>query len=115
MANGKYVDTIMSEEGVKQGDTLGSLLFALSMQRLYRKCTSGIPGVRCVAVADDLNIIGKAQGVFQAFTNFQKSLTGTGLVIRTEKCGVLWPKATEPPELISSMRLSCASLYIAAL
>ena len=42
MDNGKYVDTILSEEGVKQGDTLGSLLFALSMQRLYRRCTEGI-------------------------------------------------------------------------
>ena len=56
MDNGKYVDTILSEEGVKQGDTLGSLLFALSMQRLYRRCTEGIPEVKYVAVADDQHI-----------------------------------------------------------
>ena len=66
MDNGKYVDTILSEEGVKQGDTLGSLLFALSMQRLYRRCKEGIPGVTCVAVADDLNIFGSPESVSRA-------------------------------------------------
>jgi len=97
MNDGKYVDTIMSEEGVKQGDTLGSLLFCLSMQHLYRRCTEGIPGVTCVAVADDLNLVGSPEGVFRAFTKFDKSLHSSGLVVRREKCGVLWPSLSAPP------------------
>ena len=44
------------------------------MQDYYRRCITGIPGVRCVAVADDLNLVGNPQGVFRAFTKFRKSL-----------------------------------------
>ena len=62
------------------------------MQRLYRRCTEGIPEVTCVAVADDLNIFGNPESVFRAFTKFDKSLPNSGLVIRKEKCGVLWPR-----------------------
>ena len=94
--------TVRSEEGVKQGDTLGSLLFALSMQGLYRRCAQNLPNVRCIAVADDLNIIGSADGVFKAFGRFERSLVGTGLSLRKDKCAVLWPKVSDPPELVRS-------------
>ena len=97
MDTGKHVDTVTSAEGVKQGDTLGSLLFCLSMHRLYRGCTDGVPGVKCVAVADDLNLFGNAEGVFRAFGKFDRSLHNTGLVLRKDKCGILWPSSTVPP------------------
>src|SRR4051794_5569480 len=41
--------------------------------------------------------LGNPQGVFKAFSKFQKSLH----VIHTEKCGILWPKPTDPPEIVS--------------
>lgn len=107
MDNGKHVDTITSEEGVKQGDCLGSLLFSLSMQRFYTACSKRLENVRCVVVADDLNIVGHAENivghaesVFKAFTNFEKSLRNSGLLIRKEKCGILWPHAGEPSEIV---------------
>ena len=56
--NGEICASISSEQGVKQGDGLGSLLFSLSMQRLYRLSTRNAQRVRCVAVADDLNLVG---------------------------------------------------------
>ena len=34
--------TIDSEQGVKQGDGLGSLLFALSVQGVYRRVTRNV-------------------------------------------------------------------------
>ena len=70
------------------------------MQSLYRRCTQGIPDVRCIAVADDLNIVGPAEGVFKAFERFERSLVGTGLVLRRDKCAVLWPRVSEPPEIV---------------
>ena len=91
-----------SAQRVKQGDTLGSLLFALSMQGLYRRCAQNLPNVRCIAVADDLNIIGSADGVFKAFGRFERSLVGTGLSLRKDKCAVLWPKVSDPPEIVRS-------------
>ena len=96
--------TVRSEEGVKQGDTLGSLLFALSMQGLYRCCARNLPNVRCIAAADDLNIIGSADGVFKAFGRFERSLVGTGLSLRKDKCAVLWPKVSDPPEIVRTMQ-----------
>jgi hypothetical protein len=50
-----------------------------------------------VAVADDLNLVGSPEGVFRAFTKFGKSLHNSGLVVRKEKCGVLWPSLSVPP------------------
>ena len=35
--------------------------------------------------------------MFRAFAKFDKSLPNSGLVIRKEKCGVLWPSLATPP------------------
>src|SRR3569623_1630505 len=75
--HGTYCDTILSAEGVKQGDCLGSLLFALSMQSMYRKCITGCGNVRCSGCRDDLNLVGQAPAVFRAFDKFEKEL-GSG-------------------------------------
>ena len=97
-------DKVISSVQKGLGDTLGSLLFALSMQGLYRRCALNIPNVRCIAVADDLNIIGSADSVFKAFGRFDRSL-GTGLALRKDKCAVLWPKVSDPPRLCAVRRL----------
>jgi len=55
--------SIDSAEGVKQGDCLGSLLFALSMHPTYFQCTRGLANVKYVAIADDLNLFGSANDV----------------------------------------------------
>jgi len=94
--HGKYCDTILSAEGVKQGDCLGSLLFAISMHSMYQKCTVGCGNVRCVAIADDLNLVGQAPAVFKAFDRFEKKLQGTGLILQKAKCALLWPRPTLP-------------------
>ena len=64
MDNGAICMTIDSEQGVKQGDGLGSLLFSLSVQGVYRRVTRNVNNVRCVAVADDLNLVGLQQKFF---------------------------------------------------
>jgi len=67
------------------------------MQPLYRRCLNGCGNVRAVAIADDLNLVGQAPAVFQAFDQFEKELsTGSGLVLRKEKCAVLWPRSDLP-------------------
>ena len=95
--HGRYCETILSAEGVKQGDCLGSLLFAVSMQPIYRRCILGSGNVRCIAVADDLNLVGQASAVFKAFDKFGKDLSGgSGLVLQKSKCAMLWPRANLP-------------------
>ncbi len=103
---GVYVDTLVSDQGVKQGDCLATLLFSLSMMPFYVNCTKDIKEkVTKVAIADDLNLIGSPQAVFTAFENFSKSLADkhSGLSIRANKCGVLWPHAGEVPEEIRAL------------
>jgi hypothetical protein len=51
-----------------------------------------------VAIIDDLNLIGIAKDVLTAFDNFESDLVGTGLMIRKEKCGFLWPRGTLCPD-----------------
>jgi hypothetical protein len=79
------------------------------MHPFYKGCIRGIPGVKCVAVADDLNLIGNPEGVFKAFKRFETSLHGSGLVLRREKCGVLWPKSGPVPD---SVRLPAEQMNI---
>jgi hypothetical protein len=55
---GKLVHVLKSSQGVKQGDTLSSLLFALSMVKLYEE-TASATGVKVIAVQDDVYFLGK--------------------------------------------------------
>jgi len=95
--NGNICTSISSEQGVKQGDGLGSLLFSLSVQWIYRLVTREAKRVRCVAVADDLNLVGPASEVLRAFDNLSVDIRDTGLRLRASKCGLLWPHNAPPP------------------
>ena len=95
--NGGISASIRSEQGVKQGDGLGSLLFSLSVQSLYRRATRNVRNVRCVAVADDLNLIGPVGEVLRVFDDLSSDIRDTGLRLRASKCGLLWPHRTHLP------------------
>ena len=58
---------ILSAEGVKQGDVLASLLFALSVHSYYSQCIDGLPNLRAVAVVDDFYLVGAPDTVFTVF------------------------------------------------
>ena len=51
--NGKVAFTLDSQEGVKQGDILASLLFALSMTKIYKDSIHGLD-THALAVMDDI-------------------------------------------------------------
>src|ERR1700759_1534396 len=83
--NGKYKATIESAQGVKQGDALGALLYALSVHSFYKNCTPpGEDKVRKIAIMDDLNLVGAFKPVFEAFDRFEASLVGSGLEMRRD-------------------------------
>ena len=99
--NGDICASISSEQGVKQGDGLGSLLFSLSVQDLYTKVTRNAQNVKCVAVADDLNLVGPVRDVLRVFDGLAKNISGTGLRLRAAKCGLLWPHNVRIPDDVS--------------
>ena len=72
---GKYKTTIKSAQGVKQGDVLGSFLYALSIHPAYQQCTPpGDDKVRKVAIMDDLSLVGAYKPVFEAFDRLKPVL-----------------------------------------
>ena len=53
MDHGNVIAELLSAEGVKQGDVLASLLFALSMKDLYADSIVGLD-CKAVAIMDDI-------------------------------------------------------------
>ena len=86
MDHGKVVSELLSAEGVKQGDVLASLLFALSMKDIYADSVQDLE-CRAVAVMDDIYYYGPTAPTFNAFGRFASSLEtrDTGLKINFSK------------------------------
>ena len=60
---GQVSSYLESSNGVRQGCGLGALLFALSVKDIYEETVAELPGVRAVAIMDDLFLMGKAEDV----------------------------------------------------
>ena len=53
------VEPIQSQTGVRQGDPLGMLLFAVAMQASLERADGAADGATIVAIADDVKIAGR--------------------------------------------------------
>ena len=92
MEHGHVLRDFLSQEGVKQGDALASLLFALSMKKPYADSVEGL-GCHAIAIMDDCYFFGPPDPTFEAFDRFAIQLPDTGLMLNRVKSIALLPSA----------------------
>jgi hypothetical protein len=84
---------IQSQCGVRQGDAMASLLFALTTQDVLVGLRETHPDAPAVAYADDTHLQGSAAAVTAAFPDLQERSAAIGLQLRLDKCGAYSPNA----------------------
>ena len=102
--SGLSVATIVSACGVKQGDPLASLLYALSMHDIYKTVDGAAANVSVVAVADDLNLVGSVSHVPVGFQSLQSVIEGDptgGVSLAPPKSVFYWPNSTGPSSSVT--------------
>ncbi len=90
---GSLIGTLSSEQGVRQGCVLGSLAFAVSMQRVYEKAERD-SGAMCIAVADDVSFVGTLTQCRMALLSLRANDNARGMELTAHKCVLLTQKRT---------------------
>ena len=99
-SRGKCVHVQASANGVRQGDPLASMLFALSMQSIYQQALVAAGGqhpVTGVAILDDFTIVGKPEDTIKVMNAFFNGCKAAGLNVNRSKCLVLCPQNVDAP------------------
>jgi hypothetical protein len=92
----QLIARLSSQQGVRQGDPLGSFAFALSMQELYEAVADVSGVVVAVAVHDDLTVTGPIGALTEVFALVSRHCTAaSGLSLNPPKCKLL-PGALSP-------------------
>jgi reverse transcriptase-like protein len=84
---------LQSSEGVKQGDPLGSILFALSVKPIYDAAVESDPtgGVSGIALHDDFTLVGLPDmNLLNAFCKLRQIAKQGGLEVNMTKTNFLW-------------------------
>ena len=89
--DGTIVDVVESKEGVRQGCTLGSLLFAAASLGFLSKVKQSSKDIEVAAFLDDVCIVGAQQPVIEAFRTLSQEAKVCGLEVQRDKCVVLLP------------------------
>ena len=81
---------VQSRVGVRQGDTLAMLLFALVLQLILERAQAAAPSVATLAIADDVHLVGKGDALHAAFLALTgtQGLSSVGLRVQPRKCAL---------------------------
>ena len=105
-------EAVSSEAGVQQGDPLGPLLFALTLQPALQAAQAGAPG-SCPELAfaflDDVCLVGGSRQVAGALTRLAASARQVGLQLRPDKCELV---ACAGPDAVVDRSLFLAGIRV---
>jgi hypothetical protein len=97
--NGKQLAALQSCQGVRQGDPLSSLLFALVIQPIYAGVAERHPGVIVTAFLDDCTLEGQPTLFCAAYTDLTDASATIGLDVQSHKSKlVFFHHSTHPIE-----------------
>jgi hypothetical protein len=95
--DGTYQGTILSQEGVRQGDILASFAYSLSMQPLYEAAVRHCPGSLGSAFIDDLTIAMPVSSTLPTINNLLDLCEQEDIKINIKKSFLLCPDADRSP------------------
>ncbi|CAI7861739.1 unnamed protein product, partial [Closterium sp. NIES-54] len=102
------ITALTSARGVRQGDPLGPLLFAASIQQHLRRVATEHPEVTVLAYADDITLIGPATATLDALKVLTPLLAQDGLTCSLRKSSA-WSSSPIEGSPVGSQRF-CADL-----
>lgn len=93
---GRVINRIFSREGVRQGDPLGSLLYALSMRTIFDEAAQPLaPHGAAFAILDDLTLIGKPDQLLNSLDILEQRVPQGSIQFR--KCGLIYFHQQQQP------------------
>ena len=92
--SGELAATISNSNGVRQGDVLASVAFAVSVQQLFVDCLSSAPSVLGLAIIDDFSLVGPAKHVTRCFRSLRDMCAVEQFPLNSSKCFVYAPTRT---------------------
>ena len=96
---GFLVDTILSQEGGKQGCVLAGLGFARAMQPLYEAAVKDLPAVTVRAIVDDFTLVGPPQETFEASASWCQRPASVSTSMQPKQRGNHLAESPQPSRL----------------
>ena len=91
------ITAIPSQQGSRQGDVLGLLLFCLSIHPTFIRAQENLPSVTAKAIADDFTAVGHVDEVITVLERFS-----TRHNLNRTKTKILWPHNSPIPESLNN-------------
>jgi Reverse transcriptase (RNA-dependent DNA polymerase) len=102
-AKGRAVASISSEQGVRQGCVLGSLLFATATRGIFIAIKEEFPALEVLAYLDDVVLVGKPDVCLSALDQLTREAATIRLEVQPAKCQALVTPSARDNDTISKL------------